>query len=290
MPARRGTRGWMTESGLVVVAWSNWGKHRLYVNTAEDEQVGWLDRDTGEPHLGLPHLAAEFEAALQEAAVREESVQSPPRRVVPEPVVDLAERRPGEHLQSTIDSLERSGRELKPAAPPDFEGRRAYSSWHLGLLGEQAVAAELERLVELDPRWSFLNSIPVRTRSDIDHLVIGPGGIFTINTKHHHGGVVWVAEGACLVNQTWRHYVNDSRAEAELARTRLSAATGVDIAVTGLVVMVGVEKLTVKAQCPDVQVLDQSELVDVLLNQPPALAADTTAAVLQASRNQTTWR
>ena len=95
MPARRGTRGWMTESGLVVVAWSNWGKHRLYVNTAEDEQVGWLDRDPGEPHLGLPHLAAEFEAALQEAAVREESVQSPPRRVVPEPVVDLAERRPG---------------------------------------------------------------------------------------------------------------------------------------------------------------------------------------------------
>ena len=28
--------------------------------------------------------------------------------------------------------------------------------------------------------------------SDIDHLAIGPGGVFTINAKHHAGAKIWV--------------------------------------------------------------------------------------------------
>ncbi len=31
--------------------------------------------------------------------------------------------------------------------------------------------------------------------SDIDHLVIGKGGVYPVNTKRHPGGKVWVREG-----------------------------------------------------------------------------------------------
>jgi hypothetical protein len=60
------------------------------------------------------------------------------------------------------------------------------------------VGARLDRLPD---GWCVLNAIPVGDRgADIDHLVIGPGGVFTLNTKHHPKGKVWVAENALLVN------------------------------------------------------------------------------------------
>ena len=175
---------------MIVVKWSRWDKHRLYVNTSDERTVGWLDLDTGERRLEEPSLASAFEAALREAESRDERGGYAPRRTLPDPALDLAHRRPGEHLEAHIAASLEAGRELKPAVP-GFEGRRAYSSWELGVEGEQMVAEELERLVALDPRWGFLNSIPVGTHgADIDHLVVGPGGVFTINAKHHHGGEV----------------------------------------------------------------------------------------------------
>ena len=137
-PPRRGTSGRMTETGLIVVKWSKWGKHRLYVNTADDRTVGWLDVDSGEPTLDMPELKPDFEAALQEARAIEETVGYVPRRTIADPVLDLAFRRPGEHLEQQIAAASEAGRELKPAQP-DFPGRRAYSAMELGVLGERAV-------------------------------------------------------------------------------------------------------------------------------------------------------
>jgi hypothetical protein len=46
------------------------------------------------------------------------------------------------------------------------------------------VAGQLDKLMRRDPRWRCRHSIPVGSNgADIDHLVIGPGGVFTLNTK-----------------------------------------------------------------------------------------------------------
>lgn len=285
----------MTGSGLVVVKWSNWGKHRLYVNTADERRVGWLDLDTGEPTIEMPELKRDFEAALHEAASLEEQVGEAPRRTISDPVTDLADRRPGEHLEAQIAAAAESGQELRPAHP-DFQGKHAYSAMELGVLGERAVAEELDRLVILDQRWAFLNSIPLGThRADIDHLVVGPGGVFTLNAKHHHGSDVWVGGDAFKLNhgqskRSWKNYAEKSRREAARASELLSAAVGCGVAVAGLVVLVGVSKLTVKAQPPDVRILEQSELVDHLLRQPASLGEQSTARVLKAARLESTWK
>ncbi|MGB4916459.1 MAG: nuclease-related domain-containing protein [Propionicimonas sp.] len=248
-PPRRGTYGWMTETGLVVVKWSKWGKHRLYVSTVDERTVGWLDLDTGEPTLDMPELKPDFEAAVQEAAAIEDAVGYSPRRTIADPVPDLADRRPGEHLEAQIAAAVDAGRELKPAHP-DFQGKRAYSAMELGVLGERAVAQELVRLVDLDPRWAFLISIQLGTRNaDIDHLVVAPGGVFSLNAKHHHGSDVWVGGDAFKLNhsqskRSWTHYAEKSRSEAARASELLSAAVGSAVAVAGLVVLVGVAKLT----------------------------------------------
>ena len=61
-------------------------------------------------------------------------------------------------------------------------------SWYLGALGERRVGKLLE---QLGPEWTVLHSVPVgSSTSDIDHIVIGPGGVFTINAKNHSGATV----------------------------------------------------------------------------------------------------
>jgi hypothetical protein len=42
------------------------------------------------------------------------------------------------------------------------------------------------RLPRLADQWRVRHAVPIGDKgSDIDHVVIGPGGVFTINAKHH---------------------------------------------------------------------------------------------------------
>ncbi|MCE0446144.1 NERD domain-containing protein [Streptomyces tricolor] len=42
---------------------------------------------------------------------------------------------------------------------------------------------ELERLASYG--WHVLHGVPKSNGGDIDHLLIGPGGVFSLNTKTH---------------------------------------------------------------------------------------------------------
>jgi len=56
-----------------------------------------------------------------------------------------------------------------------------------------------------------LDSIPVGDNgSDIRHLVIGPAGVFSLNTKHHFDASFWVAGNCCNVKSRHRR---EKRAE-----------------------------------------------------------------------------
>ncbi|MEV0493953.1 NERD domain-containing protein [Streptomyces atratus] len=59
-------------------------------------------------------------------------------------------------------------------------------SWEVGLRGELIVGSSLNRLRR--DGWRVLHSIELPSGSDIDHVVIGPPGVFTVNAKHHKGG------------------------------------------------------------------------------------------------------
>ena len=88
------------------------------------------------------------------------------------------------------------------SAAARFFGRTPLSpesrSWFLGAIGELEVGRVLDRLGD---GWLVLHAVPVGTAgSDIDHLVIGPSGVFTINTKYHEGMKVWVGSKRVLVN------------------------------------------------------------------------------------------
>ncbi|MGV8850709.1 MAG: nuclease-related domain-containing protein [Propionibacteriaceae bacterium] len=295
--------------------WRRFGNDRLYVRSHQGADLGWWDLATDEGHPDHPEMGAELEKVVRDWMDREgvpprtllrevPAVQSPqsaedatgPRRAagfapdvraeVAAPT-DLLTNRAGEQLMR---------REAAEAAAGMQAGRRfldappAESGWSVGAVGEQLVADELRKLSELDPRWGFINSIPVNAKgTDIDHLVIGPGGVFTINTKHHRDANIWVAGDMLMVNgeKTW--YVRNARKEAARATALLYEATGLRVTAWGMVVPVGAASITIKESPSDVVVVNRRRILSFFQNVPAVLDKSAVLRLFEAARDSRTW-
>ena len=87
----------------------------------------------------------------------------------------------------------------------------------------------LARLIRRRPPWRVLHSVPAGTgRGEIDHVLIGPPGVITVNTEHHPGGTVRVEGDRLTVDGQAIEHVPRARAEAERAGRLLAAARGGD--------------------------------------------------------------
>lgn len=160
-------------------------------------------------------------------------------------------------------------------------------AWSLGASGELAVA---EILAGLPAGWHLLHAIPVGDRgSDIDHLLIGPAGVFCINTKHHPGKQVWVAGRSFMVSGRSTPYLPKAHREGERVTRSLAARTGWSIPASPLIVVVGASKVQIKEQPSDVTVLAMADLRAWLAEQPHLLDPDHVQRVFAAARECLTW-
>jgi hypothetical protein len=178
---------------LRVVPWSKFGTHRLYVNTADGQQVGWVDLKTGHRSLAMPELASAFEIAVTAAedTQTEAADSDTPRSAIEQAIelaliaglaslqaresmpADLAESRPAKHLEVRI-APDNEADERPALMRHAYRGKFAYSSWDVGARGKRLVADELDRPVSLDPRWAYLNSTSIGAHdADIAHLFVG---------------------------------------------------------------------------------------------------------------------
>ncbi|MCU1668884.1 MAG: hypothetical protein JWP40_1811 [Blastococcus sp.] len=163
-------------------------------------------------------------------------------------------------------------------------------AWRLGADGEAQVGAQLDKLMKRDPRWRCLHSIRVgRNGADIDHLVIGPGGVFSLNTKNRPGARIWVAGDTVMVNGMRHPYIRNSRHEATRAGRLLTEACRFEVAVTGVVVAVNAQDLTIKKPPADVHVIHRGRLRRWLRGRTDVLDAGTVDAIFQQARRVATW-
>ena len=100
-------------------------------------------------------------------------------------------------------------------------------------------------LDKLPDGWAVLHAVPVgKGDTDIDHVVIGPGGVFTINTKNHSGQKVWVAGRTFMVNGQKQPHLRNAGHEAQRASRLLSAAAGFRVDVVPVIAVVDPASLT----------------------------------------------
>jgi hypothetical protein len=160
-------------------------------------------------------------------------------------------------------------------------------AWRVGADGEEEVARRLRKLPD---DWHVIHAIPVGDRdSDIDHLVIGPAGVFTLNTKNHSRAKVWVAERSFLVNGQRTNYLRNARHEAARASRLLSSACVMDVAVEPVIVVLAAE-LTIKAPPDGVHVVARRKIARWFARRPARLAAHDTARIFEQARRSTLWR
>ncbi len=86
-----------------------------------------------------------------------------------------------------------------PFLPRAFNVKTDERAFRVGANSEETVGARLEKLEKHG--WHVLRSIPVgKGESDLDHLLISSGGVFTVNTKNYPGKQVWVGQHSVKVN------------------------------------------------------------------------------------------
>ncbi|MFE6965494.1 nuclease-related domain-containing protein [Agromyces sp. NPDC057679] len=159
--------------------------------------------------------------------------------------------------------------------------------WYLGALGELDVARRLEAL---GPAWRVFHSVPVgRGSSDIDHVVIGPPGVFTINTKHHEGRDIWIGSKRLLVNGQRTDHLRSASFEAKRASQRLSVAAHALIDVAPVIVIVGARRITVRERPATIFVLRERDLVRWLCTLPAVVPPDAIERLADAASRPSTW-
>ena len=307
----------MNPDRLTATRWRRFGHDRLYVSF-DGAQVGWWDLLSGVPHPHTPYFLPALHTALAHwrpngplLAVEPLEDRPPVSPVLPGR--DLTTRQPGAALLDRAAALQAATSPPPSAAAPSpprpSPWRRllawalgtsaviarpvapvpAARPWLVGAAGEQRVGDLLQSLTRSDPLWQSIHSIPIGTNgADLDHLVMGPGGVFTINTKHHPRGRVWVGGDVVMVNGRTRPYIRKSRHEAARGSQLLSSACGFPVPVRALVVTVGAT-LTVKAAPVDVTVLEAGALVRWLTRQPPVLSVAALGHIHAAARSEFTW-
>ncbi|MFH8380689.1 nuclease-related domain-containing protein [Kitasatospora sp. NPDC018058] len=303
----------MTE--LVVKPWRVPGKERLYVNKAgaRGDSVAWLDCKTGVVTVDIPEFETLALAKVEEWC-RSFGSHVPPRTVrrreekkqpaktttapVPQPRTevpflppmreedDLARNLPGAGLETLVRQGEAKYKLLVRLAAKLSRQRLGDSSTLRGLEGEQFVGARLEPLKTAG--WRVLHGVPLPSGSDIDHVVIGPPGVFTVNSKHHPGATVWVGDKVVKVNRNGFPYLENSEFEANRTAKLLSEWCGFEVPVHPVIAVVGAQKITLGAT-PGVTVIDGEQIAAVLPARPAVLSPNRVDRIFTIARHRHVW-
>lgn len=210
-------------------------------------------------------------------------------QIVTGPWVDLADNPPGRHVAETAATL-RHQAPVRTLLARVFGVHTRERAFRVGAEGERVVGA---RLARLPVGWHVLHSVPVGTRgADIDHVVVGPGGVYTVNAKHVPDARVWLRGDSLVVNGHERDHVPASRVEAARASRLLGEALGRPVPVVGIVALVGAENgFNVRCQPKDgsVTVVGQHQLVPWLLGRRAILRPSDVEAIFGVARLPATW-
>lgn len=181
------------------------------------------------------------------------------------------------------------------------EARRSYS-------GAKAELAVVESLAALGSEWTVLHSVPVpvpvaeggvecRTIIDhlvIDHLLIGPAGIFTLSVESHAGQSLWVgertfiADGECLDHLA----VADEASRAVsrlLTAALLDGGVTLDAVTTPCVVVDAPATLEVQQRPGRVHVVTARTFASWLIGLPRLISPAVVEDLVAVAASTATW-
>jgi Nuclease-related domain len=202
----------------------------------------------------------------------------------------LRGRIPGQAVMSEIVAAQQS---LPPRSmvarifglPPLTRTTRAL---YRAALGELVVG---EALDHLGSEWDVLHVVPLASSgTEIDHLVIGPPGVFAITTESFPGEVLKVTGETLQVGARNPDDIRAATLLAESAEELLAAAAGKPVSVKPLMVVVNSTKLVLREQPAGLTVVSARHLVRWLKSLERTLAGTDVAFTSDIAERTTTWQ
>jgi hypothetical protein len=156
---------------------------------------------------------------------------------------------------------------------------------------EQRITSELD---DLPGGWFVLHSIDIGAIEEhpchLDHVVIGPGGVFTVHIDHQSAAKVWVSEHTVTINGRESDLLRLARFEARRSGSLLSHACGFDVTVQSVLVLIGAATVQTLSRPAEVHVRDEHDIRDWLCRQPVRLAAEAVTAIHERALLSNTWQ
>ncbi|MFI6443400.1 nuclease-related domain-containing protein [Kitasatospora sp. NPDC050543] len=299
---------------LTVRPWRKPGKWRLYVNRAgvRGAAVAWLDCLTGVVEIQdaeresaalakVEEWCASYGQSVPPRTVRrcgDATPSAPAKAPVPKQRVsvpflpplrdedDLALNAPGAGLESMLRREEQSHNVWVRLVAKATRNPLGAPTTLLGLEGERIVGAGLEPLRIAG--WKVLHGMPLPSGADIDHVVIGPPGVFTINTKHHPDATVRVGDKMVGVNRNSFPYLANAEFEASRTAALLEEWCGFEVPVHPIIAVVGARKIT-RAGASPVAVVAGEQIASNLPQTPTRLTPERVERVFTVARHRHVW-
>jgi Nuclease-related domain len=144
-------------------------------------------------------------------------------------------------------------------------------AWQRGAAGERHVARLLEPLAKQG--WGVQHDLRVPgSKANVDHVVIGPPGVFVIDTKNYRGRLRLSQDGLLWHGRTFlAPTLSATRWEADKLQARIGAP---DIAVVPIVAVLGAMVPNGQVTAHDVTVVPARRLPGLLRSLPSALTPE----------------
>lgn len=153
------------------------------------------------------------------------------------------------------------------------------------------VAAVLEAGLSASDGWHITHSVVIAKEGyDIDHVVVGPPGVFVLNTKNHRDKTVWVSGFEYRVSgRRHERIIPRARSHAEIAASHLTAACGFVVRVFSALVIVGSAELIVENEAGGIKVVGYDSLLVWLRSMPSVLSQHDVDIIAAHVRSPSTW-
>jgi Nuclease-related domain len=280
-------------SDLIEKRRKRFGQDRVHLTTEDGTEVGHVDLVNRTAVLSATGFEREVNESFARLIADANGTQVPTakaasRRLMAEGNgIDFATNSPGAGARVKRNEVNAKA-PIKNLIARVFDIETEERDWRIGAKSEAKVGKELAKL---DASWRVLHSVPVNDKkSDIDHMVIGPAGVFTLNSTSHPKRDVWVAHDRILLDGYPTDYLRTSRFEAQRAAKMLTAACGFEVQARSAIVFVDFEDFTVKRQPEDVNATTPAQLLYWLGSLPTKYERDTVEKIFAKARFAGTWR
>jgi hypothetical protein len=258
--------GGFTVNDLRVAPWQGHGEDRFDVFTESGTRVAWFDRGSGRIEIEDEWYR---DAALDVLApyLRGEVSQRLEPAPLPPPRAGLLARLLG-------------GSGAGAPAAPAARRRRAPEA-------EESAASRLSRLSR--GGWRMLKLASMGGDPGDGHVVIGPAGVFLVNTRSAPGARVLVGSRVVSVDGYQHSYLRTVRSEAAKAAKLLTSACGFPVNVTPVLAFDGAASVKASAPTLDVVVARGGDIDRVLERLPARLNPSVSDRIYAAAQAAQTW-